>query len=202
MRGRAFTLPSFLSLLVSSLSLLLCAATVLLWVRSYSVADCLYRGTCERGDEIHLARGSLALDLLVISHPKREWRYHQEDPRDVNVSASDEGELPDARFLGFEWSPSVNLFAIPLWFVAATTLVLPTHCFLRKARTGKSGSCTACGYNLTGNVSGICPECGTPQTQHMWANTAEAIKGTFLFFGAMDPENRNVPFIAGRRGRR
>jgi lysylphosphatidylglycerol synthetase-like protein (DUF2156 family) len=22
--------------------------------------------------------------------------------------------------------------------------------------------CTSCGYNLTGNVSGICPECGTP----------------------------------------
>ncbi len=24
------------------------------------------------------------------------------------------------------------------------------------------GCCQACGYNLTGNTSGICPECGTP----------------------------------------
>ena len=24
------------------------------------------------------------------------------------------------------------------------------------------GRCLDCGYNLTGNVSGICPECGTP----------------------------------------
>ena len=24
------------------------------------------------------------------------------------------------------------------------------------------GDCQSCGYNLTGNVSGICPECGTP----------------------------------------
>ncbi len=24
------------------------------------------------------------------------------------------------------------------------------------------GHCKNCGYNLTGNVSGICPECGTP----------------------------------------
>ena len=24
------------------------------------------------------------------------------------------------------------------------------------------GHCLDCGYNLTGNVSGICPECGTP----------------------------------------
>ncbi len=22
--------------------------------------------------------------------------------------------------------------------------------------------CTRCGYNVTGNVSGVCPECGTP----------------------------------------
>ncbi|MCG8403573.1 MAG: hypothetical protein MI923_00100 [Phycisphaerales bacterium] len=25
-----------------------------------------------------------------------------------------------------------------------------------------SGLCATCGYNLTGNASGICPECGTP----------------------------------------
>ncbi len=24
------------------------------------------------------------------------------------------------------------------------------------------GHCQSCGYNLTGNLSGICPECGTP----------------------------------------
>ena len=24
------------------------------------------------------------------------------------------------------------------------------------------GKCRSCGYNLTGNVSGVCPECGTP----------------------------------------
>ncbi|GJM24249.1 MAG: hypothetical protein DHS20C16_06640 [Phycisphaerae bacterium] len=24
------------------------------------------------------------------------------------------------------------------------------------------GRCLDCGYNLTGNVSGVCPECGTP----------------------------------------
>ena len=25
----------------------------------------------------------------------------------------------------------------------------------------KHGRCPACGYSLTGNVSGVCPECGT-----------------------------------------
>jgi hypothetical protein len=26
--------------------------------------------------------------------------------------------------------------------------------------------CSHCGYNLTGNVSGVCPECSTPVTEH------------------------------------
>jgi hypothetical protein len=31
----------------------------------------------------------------------------------------------------------------------------------RNLRT-KRGQCLACGYSLTGNISGVCPECGTP----------------------------------------
>jgi hypothetical protein len=31
--------------------------------------------------------------------------------------------------------------------------------------------CTRCGYNLTGNVSGVCPECGTPVTLVLPAHT-------------------------------
>jgi len=33
---------------------------------------------------------------------------------------------------------------------------------LRQRRRGASDRCRNCGYNLTGNTSGICPECGTP----------------------------------------
>jgi len=31
---------------------------------------------------------------------------------------------------------------------------------LRRRRRLKSGLCGKCGYDLTGNVSGVCPECG------------------------------------------
>jgi hypothetical protein len=31
----------------------------------------------------------------------------------------------------------------------------------------RHGFCAVCGYNLTGNVSGICPECGTPIPNHV-----------------------------------
>jgi hypothetical protein len=33
---------------------------------------------------------------------------------------------------------------------------------LRRWRRRRAGCCLACGYDLTGNVSGVCPECATP----------------------------------------
>ena len=32
----------------------------------------------------------------------------------------------------------------------------------RRARRLRNGWCLACGYDLQGNVSGVCPECGSP----------------------------------------
>jgi hypothetical protein len=32
---------------------------------------------------------------------------------------------------------------------------------VQRAKAGQSGFCMACGYSLTGNISGICPECGS-----------------------------------------
>lgn len=34
-----------------------------------------------------------------------------------------------------------------------------------RRRRARPGMCTSCGYNLTGNASGVCPECGTAITQ-------------------------------------
>jgi|GEM_PF-4982840 len=33
---------------------------------------------------------------------------------------------------------------------------------LRRASQRKQRMCVVCSYNLTGNESGVCPECGTP----------------------------------------
>lgn len=55
----------------------------------------------------------------------------------------------------------------PAWLVAALAAVLPA-CLLvarRRARVARSRRaarrCAQCAYDLTGNVSGTCPECGT-----------------------------------------
>ncbi len=53
----------------------------------------------------------------------------------------------------------------PTWLVATVLAVYPTVAIargpLRRWRRRKRGACVACGYDLTGNVSGVCPECGT-----------------------------------------
>lgn len=58
-------------------------------------------------------------------------------------------------FVDMEYVVAFFLYAFILGVVAAITST-------RKAKPTSYPSCTNCGYNLTGNVSGICPECGTP----------------------------------------
>jgi hypothetical protein len=53
------------------------------------------------------------------------------------------------------------------WFwLIALVIVLGTiwswHRWYRWRTAPPPGHCRKCGYNLFGNVSGICPECGTP----------------------------------------
>lgn len=53
-----------------------------------------------------------------------------------------------------------------LWGVAAALGIWPLAAFVRgpvkRWRWRRRGCCPSCGYNLTGNVSGVCPECSRP----------------------------------------
>ncbi len=43
------------------------------------------------------------------------------------------------------------------WFLVAAFFM-----WLPRLNTSDPNCCAKCSYNLTGNVSGVCPECGTP----------------------------------------
>ena len=61
-----------------------------------------------------------------------------------------------------------RMWSLPLWAPTAVFAIAPVAWVplaLRRRRTNRrraAGLCTACAYNLTGNTSAVCPECGTP----------------------------------------
>ena len=67
--------------------------------------------------------------------------------------------------VGAKLGGSIRWVQIEMWFVflvalAPTTILWCLDWLHRQGHPPRH--CQKCGYNLTGNVSGICPECGTP----------------------------------------
>ena len=58
------------------------------------------------------------------------------------------------------WIPLL-LAAIPTALLWVIPVAPAMYVWLRDRRRAPPGHCQKCGYNLTGNVSGVCPECGT-----------------------------------------
>jgi len=92
--------------------------------------------------------------------------------KDYSIEGIDkEKEIRQLRFGGFRY----EIFAIgpnrarsvsaPFWFMVILFAAYPVSSFVRgpvkRWYRRRNSACLECGYNLTGNVSGVCPECGT-----------------------------------------
>lgn len=59
----------------------------------------------------------------------------------------------------------VNAVCVPAWTLFLLLSAYPMIAFIRgpmrRYRRRKRGQCLGCGYSLEGNVTGVCPECGT-----------------------------------------
>jgi hypothetical protein len=76
------------------------------------------------------------------------------------------GVLPRVGTTGLWYSA-----AVPLW-IWLLVIGAPTV-YLWRSNLESPGHCQRCGYDLTGNVSGTCPECGQPvQTVPKQRNTS------------------------------
>ncbi len=74
------------------------------------------------------------------------------------MHVSDDG----ARVLGSPYVPACEWSVdLPFWFPLALCVVPTAYLWWRRGRRIPPGHCRKCGYNLTGNVSGRCPECGS-----------------------------------------
>jgi hypothetical protein len=69
------------------------------------------------------------------------------------------------------WLPTVvlnhgqgaDVFTLPFWIPFLLVAIPTAYLFRRDGRRRiPPGHCQKCGYNLTGNISGVCPECGEP----------------------------------------
>ncbi len=83
------------------------------------------------------------------------------EPRFICLAGCDPDNLPDLP----HWVDTYRVgIEFPIWILAMLTGAWPVVAFFyhpyRRHRRRKRGLCLACGYNLTGNTSGVCPECG------------------------------------------
>ena len=54
-----------------------------------------------------------------------------------------------------------NMIVIPLWLPMGCLTLLTVVFFIRDRARRLEHHCRKCSYDLTGNESGVCPECGT-----------------------------------------
>jgi hypothetical protein len=76
--------------------------------------------------------------------------------------------VTDASSLGLRWpewyKTSHTQIVLPFWLVLLGLGVPTMAAWLPRSRRSR-GLCHKCGYDLTGNVSGRCPECGVGRTE-------------------------------------
>lgn len=158
------------------LSLLLLPATVGLWVDSHSYAITRWIGIEVGSDScwvVESNNGKVA--VLSVTFPGQvrralnsSWsrsKGHFREPIDFHMFGFGGCNDSPVTMLGNQvgyWL--VSGIAIPYWFLASIFAILPTICFIkllrRQQRLAMLGKCPTCTYDLTGNQTGVCPECG------------------------------------------
>jgi len=160
---------------LATLSLVLFLATMWLWVRSHWEIDEITRDCSSWSGVFYSDRGVLlfGFDLWDDGTTGANWEYVH-----VPVSKASDGPIlgegmrqPLARFgFAFTHNPAGHLvfegyrLYLPHWLICCGFVAVPAYWYWRPRRKKHAeavGQCLACGYNLTGNASGVCPECGT-----------------------------------------
>lgn len=162
------------AVLLLILPLFMGAAAAVGWVRSYYVVD-QYR--THRAD-IYSLRGKLI--LFYYDGPPTAGRlaepvgYSKDNDTSIEPGWNLTYYFWGPAWLGFRWASdpwvggTYHVVELPYWFltvplgIASGALVLHRRVIVprRLRQRVRKGLCPTCGYDLRGNASGVCPECG------------------------------------------
>jgi hypothetical protein len=179
MKRRLFTL-------LSALSLLLCVAVVVLWVRRYWSSDTLVVRrplTLDGNFSVHRewyvwssgnglgARYKWSRQDLT-SIDRKDWLDFWENQQGVFLASDKPDRVPDfpaagpTHRFGIGWTGESRVgyheltLMAPHWLLALTASVLPAAWVWRRVHpVSRAGLCPSCGYDLRATPE-RCPECG------------------------------------------
>lgn len=131
-----------------------CVAAITIWAATLRVLAGYSGMSCD----VYVGGGVLWINS-ISSKSALGWQTF--DARQVSFG----GRLVPETGISRSWTSSGQLrrtryFNIPLW-IPVLAMAVPTVWVWRRDRRVPPGYCQSCGYNLTANVSGACPECGT-----------------------------------------
>lgn len=152
----------------SAIAVLACAAIIATSLFGVSFVK-PFRWKCYRSDSrrvcLEVQHGNLHVQS-VVSIDKEfldllDFIEGDEPITDGNRVTGFEVGLPydDASSYRFGFTP--QSFPVIILLLAAYPLGALIRGPVRRRRRRRRGLCVKCGYNLTGNTSGVCPECGT-----------------------------------------
>src|SRR4051812_22239732 len=145
----------------AAVTLLLCVAVCVLWVRSYWVSETVEHDNGLRVYEARTGRGSISFAYMVYNRlrpPEQRWMYNQRPPAYPALIA-------DESYWHFSYSNMVGRFAgiiVPYALPAALLGVAPLWrlmSWMGSRGPGVIGGCTVCGYALRAPPD-RCPEGG------------------------------------------
>jgi hypothetical protein len=167
--------------LLTALSLLLCVVVAALWARSLGHMD---QVTFRPTDDLTVWTVSSAFGQVLFTEERHKGFSRQrtgDDFRSAHAELTDQDrrlfrairDMHPRRFLGVGWTrpaprdnPARAFATVPYSHLVAPAALLPAArsaawLWKRCRRRRRPGHCRRCGYDLTGNVSGVCPECGS-----------------------------------------
>jgi hypothetical protein len=161
------------------MSLLLCVATAVLWVRSYRTDDRygFHHGWTVRSyiGGVHVVRGYYFASWGYESFPVgffppvywcteypldeigwERWGFAVAKGRQLSLGIGDD-PATDVQYI------AMTAVVVPYWFIVTVFLVAPAIWIFARARRRRAlrqGRCPTCGYDLRATPD-RCPECGT-----------------------------------------